>query len=447
MIKHKHSQKILRREDAEFEDAILRTVFNKYVTTGMPSVLVVAKTIEDIQLAIKISQDENRKIGICSGGHSWSTNHLRDGSLVIDMSHFASYTIDKDAMTATAGPGCGGFELMMALNKQGLFFPAGHCQGVCLGGYLLKGGFGWNSQKMGLACESVIGLDIVTAQGEIVYASETENSDLYWAARGAGSGFFGVIFRFHLRVFPKPKVIGVAFHSFGLKHLEEVLSWAHEMPPDAVHNVEFQLQIARRWPYQVGEPVIEVSTAVMAESIASARQSVAFMQESRIKHKARLRLPFIRTGMWPLYKVVSLSYLKEHRWSVDNMWTHASAADLLPVLRQAITTMPPRSSSILWTYWHTNSNRPDMAFSLEDKIYIAMYGCWKNPEDDNRYGQWATKHMKLLEPHSTGIQLADENLHNRPAPFTSADNMQRLDEIRQKWDSDNLFQAWHSRVE
>ncbi len=82
--------------------------------------------------------------------------------------------------------------LAAELDAVGLFFPAGHCKGgVCIGGYLLQGGYGWNSRVVGgPACESVIGLDVVTADGDKIYIDADNHPDLYWAARGAGPGFF-----------------------------------------------------------------------------------------------------------------------------------------------------------------------------------------------------------------------------------------------------------------
>src|ERR1700716_1284426 len=89
-----------------------------------------------------------------------------------------------------------------AAPARSLFFPSGHCMTVGLGGFLLQGGFGWNSRLWGPACASVTAVDVVTADGALVHADETQNSDLLWAARGAGPGFFGVITRFHLRTQP-----------------------------------------------------------------------------------------------------------------------------------------------------------------------------------------------------------------------------------------------------
>jgi FAD/FMN-containing dehydrogenase len=222
---------VLRKSDTGFDQAIQATLFNQRDQGRKPEIMVAPKNIDDVIEAIRYARSNSLRISVCSGGHSWSANHLRSGSLLLNMKGFDEYHINREAMTATAGPGCGGSMLLTALMRQGLFFPAGHCKGVCIGGYLLQGGFAWNGPKLGMACESVLGIDIVTAQGELVHASATENADLYWAARGAGAGFFGVVVRFHLKLYPRPKYSGVMAHIFDIKHMEAVYNWAYEIGP------------------------------------------------------------------------------------------------------------------------------------------------------------------------------------------------------------------------
>ncbi len=94
-------------------------------------------------------------------------------------------------------------ELAPFLESHGRTFTGGHCESVGLGGFLLQGGQGWNSRRWGWGCENVLAVDVVTADGELVHADADENADLYWAARGAGPGFPGVVTRFHLRTYPR----------------------------------------------------------------------------------------------------------------------------------------------------------------------------------------------------------------------------------------------------
>src|SRR6185295_289866 len=127
-------------------------------------------------------------------------------SLLIDLRGLREMTVDAPALTATVSPALrGGQDLGPALRSHGLAFPGGHCSTVGLGGYLLQGGQGWNSRQWGWACENVLGVDVVTADGELIHADADTNSDLFWAARGAGPAFFGVVTRFHLRVHRMPE--------------------------------------------------------------------------------------------------------------------------------------------------------------------------------------------------------------------------------------------------
>ncbi|MEL6846667.1 MAG: FAD-binding protein, partial [Bacteroidota bacterium] len=218
--------------EQNFEEAVMATLFNKAPVPHRPASIYEPKTVEDIINIVRYAQRVGQRITITSGGHSFSANFLRQDCLLIDLKHFNQYSVNVEAKTAEAGPAVEGSVLMKALYKDKLFFPAGHCQGVCLGGYLLQGGYGWNGRKLGLACESVMGLDIVTADGELVYADANHNADLYWAARGSGAGFFGIVVKFHLRVHDLPKYRAVIVHDFAIKHLEDVYRWAYNVGPE-----------------------------------------------------------------------------------------------------------------------------------------------------------------------------------------------------------------------
>lgn len=434
--------RVLRRTDAGFESAVLDTLFNRQALDRMPDLLAEPTDVDDIITVIRYARSAGKKISICSGGHSWSANHVRNDSVLISMTHFNRYEVDKANMRAKAGPAVGGSVLLTALMKQDLFFPAGHCKGVCIGGYLLQGGFAWNGRKLGMACESVIGYDIVTAEGELVHASETENADLFWAARGAGGGFFGVVVQFHLRLYPRPKYIGAMTQVFGMKHLEDVFQWAWEVGPDIPPAVEFQLLMTRQTLTFCG-PGIEAVAPVFADTKEELEAAVDFMRNSPVRKKAFLRTPLLRSGIGSMYRFAMTHYPERHCWGVDNMWTHAPATELIPFLRQIADTLPPAPAHVLWLNWHPPVRQSKMAFSVEDQIYIALYGAWKSPADSPRYGAWAADWMRRMEHLSTGIQLADEGLHRRPARFLSAEHLQQMEAIREQRDVKGVFHRWH----
>jgi hypothetical protein len=129
------------------------------------------------------------------------------------------------------------------------------------------------------------------------------------------------------------------------------------------------------------------------------------------------------------------------------MWTHADVEDLLPGYRRIVETLPDRPSHAMWMNWQpaTGPERPDMAYSLEDDVYIGIYGVWDDPAEDARFRDWATDRMREMEPLASGVQLADENLSRRPARFVSDAHLQRLDELRARYDPEGIFHTWMGR--
>src|SRR5215212_1854568 len=196
---------VLRHGDPGYEAARRECVWNGRIAGRFPELIVQAERDEDVVTALAMARERDLAVGVRSGGHSWAGSHLRDGGMLLDVSRLAGVSVDAAAATAAVGPGVRGSDLVATLREHDLFFPVGHCQGVALGGYLLQGGFGWLSRIFGPACVSVTAVDVVTADGTLVHADERSHSDLLWAARGAGPGFFGVVTRFHLALHPWPR--------------------------------------------------------------------------------------------------------------------------------------------------------------------------------------------------------------------------------------------------
>ena len=434
----------IHRGDKGFDAAVLATSFSGRDPGRRPDIYVQANNTTDVVAAVKRAREEGHKISLCSGGHSWAQNHLRAGGLLLDLSRLNTIDINAGARTARVGPGCWSVDLDRALKRLGLFFPVAHAPDVCLGGFLLQGGFGWNSRALGLACESVVGLDVVLADGSQVHASSRENTDLYWAARGAGPGFFGVVTAFHLQLHDRPKVTAMTLQVFPERWLEDVFTWAHEIGPSVARSVEFQILITPKTLF-TGKPGVEVLAPVMANSWADARRDTAFMRQSPVRKRASVSTPLLPLSTMRMSEAAAQTHFppKMH-WCVDNIWTDAPIADLLPGLRRVSETLPPAPSHALWLNWHPDRERPDMAFSMEAGFYFAAYGEWKRREDDARYGNWATERISEMAHLGKGIQLADENLGRRPARFMNDSNRARLEQIRAQYDPDGRFNSYAS---
>ncbi len=438
--------RLLRRGQEGYEEARRGAVWNARTPERHPEAIVLAASEQDAVRAVRLAAAEGLKVGVRSGGHSWAGNHLRDGSLLLDLSELRDFTVQEQEMTAVVQPGCRGNELLGALGELDLFFPAGHCPGVALGGYLLQGGYGWNGRLHGPACMSVRAIDVVTAQGELVRADEEQNTDLLWAARGAGPGFFGVVTRFHLRLQPRPKVVANGLCTYPLDLMGEVFAWAQEIAPQVPRTMELMLFIHRD---ETGEPEIAVTGPVLVDDRQEAQRTLELLQSCPVLERAKLNVPYVEVTLQDLYAGVHASYPDEHRYAVDNMWTSASADELLPGLQRIAQTLPEAPSHMLWMNWGPGSTpapaRPDMAYSVEDDTYIALYGVWREPALDETNVAWATERMREMESLASGIQLADENLGLRPARCLGAEQLSRLDDLRALRDPEGRFHPWLGR--
>ena len=284
------------RGDDGYEDARRATVWNARLPDRFPDLVVRAATVDDVVAAVRYAADRGLRVGIRSGGHSWSANHVRDGGLLLDVSRVDSTAVDVAARTAVVGPGCRGSELAAELEAHDLFFPAGHCRGVAVGGYLLQGGYGWNSRVLGPACESVIGLDVVLADGTLVHCSADEHPDLYWAARGSGPGFFAVVVAFHLRLHPRPAVCGSSVYVYPVDCAAEVYTWAREIAADVDRRVEMQIVCSRGIPaLGLAEPALVIASPVFADSEAEALEALAVLETCPVRDRALVAVPFAVT--------------------------------------------------------------------------------------------------------------------------------------------------------
>ena len=437
---------VLRRGDAGYEEARRSAVWHAGTPGRFPEVIVRAQDENDVVGAVRLARDEGRKVAVRSGGHSWSGSHLRDGIVLIDLSQLRDVSVNAADMTATAQPGLQGAEVDAELAKRDLFFPIGHCKGVCIGGYLLQGGFAWRGREFGPSCMSVTGIDAVTADGKTIHADETHNADLFWAARGAGPGFFAVVTRFYLKLYRRHKVTLKSLYIYPPDVWKQIYRWSRSIEPKLPAEVEINTIMYRDESISKDGPIVSVLATAYADSEQHARDVLSVFETCPVRGRALFAEVGVATTLGELSSYgTAAHYPADKRFIADNMWTHASFDELEPGLRAIQADFPPPPSHLVWFPWTLTPERPPMAYSVEDELYIAFYGAWSDASDDEKFRNIVTGRMRAMEPVSTGIQLADENLINRPRHFLTDENFRRVDEIRTAFDPDNLFVSWLGR--
>jgi FAD/FMN-containing dehydrogenase len=436
---------VLRRGEAGYEEARRGHMWNARVPARYPHTIVQARSEDDVIRAVRLAGREGLKIAIRSGGHSWAANFLREGGMLLDVGQLQEWSIDLDRRTAWVRPGVIGSDLAMALKGHDLFFPTGHCVSVGLGGFLLQGGFGWNSRLLGPACAHVSAIDVVTADGELLHANEEQNAEIFWAARGAGPGFFGVVTRFYLRLLPRPRVMMNSTYLYPVSVQDEVFSWIADLRPRLPRNME-PLVFLRRDLFGHPGPSLIVTGPTMGDTREECEAALRLLETCPVLDKALMREVNVVTELDQLLAAgEDTLYFKNHRYAADNMWTRAPGAQLLPGMRKIVQTLPGVPSHMMWMLWGDVPDLPDMAFSMQGDIYIALYSVWQDPAKDAEHQAWVTDRMRELEPLANGIQLADENLAARPFRFMAEPNARKLENLRAKYDPGGRFHAYMSK--
>ncbi|SEA68199.1 FAD-binding oxidoreductase [Pedobacter hartonius] len=191
------------------------------VTNNKPAIICFCSTTEDVQAAVTLAGKKKLPLSVRGGGHDWQGRSVAHQGFVIDLEHLNTIVIDPDAKVATIGGGVTALKLINAADPYGLIATVGNCGEIGMTGYSLVGGYGLTSPSTGLAADSIIGAEVVLANGQIVTASEAENPDLLWGLRGGG-GSFGVVTSLRLSLYPaKPLLAG--FIMFPLSETETIL--------------------------------------------------------------------------------------------------------------------------------------------------------------------------------------------------------------------------------
>jgi FAD/FMN-containing dehydrogenase len=428
--------RLLRRGEDGYEAARVGRVFNARRPERYPAAVLLAASEDDVVAGVRLARGEGWRVAVRSGGHSWAAWSVRDDALLIDLGDLKDLTFDPATGIATATPAVrGGDELDPFLERRGRMFPGGHCPSVGLGGFLLQGGQGWNSRRWGWACENVLAVDVVTADGELVRADAQQNSDLYWAARGAGPGFPGIVTRFHLRTHERPAAMVQDTWTFALDDLEELLGWLHDVLPSLDVIVEPVVAATRL----SGSLVLLLHTTAMCDSEARAEALLspltppAALAGRALGHERGL------TTIAAENAAQALQNPEDHRYAVDCTWTDASAAELAPALRELWSGLPTEHSFSIWYGWAPTRALPDMAFSVQANVYCATYVIYTDAGDDERHRGWVhaqTAALAAAGGGGRGVYLGDTDFTRRTDRFLSDANFARLEQIRAARDPD-----------
>lgn len=189
------------------------------------ALIIFPTSAADVRTSLLFAQSHHLDLAICCAGHSTGGASSTSGGLCIDLKKLRSVTVDPVARTITAGGGCTWSDVNKAAAEHGLATVGGNIDHTGIGGLTLGGGMGWLTPQHGLVIDNLLEVEIVLADGTMTRASESQNPDLFWAVRGAGS-CFGVVTEFVYRAHAMKGLVWAGLLGFPATKLEEVFDWA-----------------------------------------------------------------------------------------------------------------------------------------------------------------------------------------------------------------------------
>lgn len=443
--------KVVARDTPYYEPWRQSMIWQTQKFPRRPELIVQADNVDDVVTAVNFARETKRRITTRGGGHSFCGCFLRDDGILVDVSRLASVSVDAEKMEAVIGPGVIGRRLNEDLKEYDLGFPTAHCGMVPLSGFLLGGGLGWNGNNWGgMSTYNILEVQIVTPDGQVRTASESEHPDLFWAVRGGGPGLFGIVTSFRIKLYPRPKAMRSHTFIFPFDKTPDVARAFEEIGPALPSYVELIGVMSAAPPGMESacsgpgcDQVMILQSVAFAEDHTSAIEGMKPMADHPITQLAIASVLDAEESFENLYYANEVPF-PQRRYCVDNIYTD-SLAKPVEVLMKHMPRSPSRVSAPVMLY-KGSPELPDGACGTTGQFYFACYAQWDDPQTDEANKTWLVEYYRELQPLGTGSYINEFNQEGRieqiPQCYTE-DGWRRLGQLREKYDPDHVFHTFY----
>jgi FAD/FMN-containing dehydrogenase len=435
------SGSVLLADDDGYEAA--RRVHNGLIDRR-PAVIARCAGATDVADAVKLARANGLEISVRGGGHNVAGRAVGEGGLMIDLSPMRGIHVDPAARTARAQGGVLWGELNREAHAHGLAVTGGAISSTGIAGYTLGGGLGWLMAKHGLGCDNLIGVELVTADGEILNVDDASHPDLMWALRGGG-GNFGVAASLVYRLHPVSMVTG------GLI--------AH--PIDAAPDL---LRFYRDAVAGCSDDLTVFAAVVHAPDGSGMKLAAMVVFHTGSPDDAERDLaPFkswgsplvVEVGPMP-YPVMNTLLDAAYPKGALNYWLSSFTTGLPDALIDAIVerfaSVPSPMSAILLEHFHgavTRVGPTDTAVPHRDEGWnLLLPSEWMDPAETEANIAWTKDTFAALSEHFGGGRWLNYLGDDQDDAISAAygPNYDRLVEVKRRFDPDNVFHLNHNIV-
>ena len=432
-LKSRFRGPLLTPDDADYEHA--RHVWNGMIDKR-PVLIARCTGVADVVEAVNFARAHGLPVAMRCGSHNAAGHGTCDGGIVLDMTLMKGIRVDPAKRRVHSQGGVLWREFDRETQIYGLGTTGGAVNDTGTVGLTLGGGIGWLMGQFGLACDNLVSVDLVTADGKPVTASASEHPDLFWALRGGG-GNFGVVTSLEFQLHP----------------VGEWLAGTVIYPRSQAREI---LRFQRDFAQSASDPTMSFA-ALMSAPDGSPVIVLPIAYHGPLSEGERVLAPLRNLGTPLLDDVGPKTYTEVqsifnpdvfphgmHRYWKSSFLKNPSDAALDLALEYANQMASPHSMILLYLVNGAATRVPaeETAFGLRDALWnLDVIGQWTDPADAARHVPWVRECWKALDAHSTGGVYVNHLGGDEPERVRDAfgQNYARLVEVKQKYDPENMF--------
>jgi len=422
----------------------VRKIWNAMINRR-PAVIVQCKGADDVPHAIQYARRNGLEISIRGAGHNIAGNAVCEGGMMIDLSTMANIHVDAAKKRADVEPGATLADFDKAVQAHGLATPVGINSTTGISGLTLGGGFGWLTRKYGMTVDNLASVELVTANGEKVRASESENSDLFWAVRGGG-GNFGVVTQFEFKLHPVGPQVLAGLIVFPLGQAKRVLEQYREFAASAPEELSVWVVLRQAPPLpflskEVHGKEVVVLAIFYGGDIGEGEKFIAPLRHFGKAHGEHVGVqPYVQwqKAFDPLLTPGARNYWKSHNF-------RELSDGALDTMIEFATRLPSPQCEILIGHIAGAANRVPadvMAYGHRDARFVLnVHGRWNDATQDATCIGWARAFFDATAPFASAgayVNFMTEDESGRVATAYGA-NYAQLTKIKRQYDPENVF--------
>ncbi len=431
---------LIRPGDGAYDEA--RAVWNAMIDRR-PALIVRCAGPADVISAINFAREHDLPASVRGGGHNVAGNAVCDDGLVIDLSDMKSVRVDPHQRTARVEAGVRLGELDRETQPLGLVVPSGIVTDTGVAGLTLGGGLGWLSRAWGLTCDNLLSADVVTAEGQLLHASDKENTDLFWAIRGGG-GNFGIAtsFKYRCHAFGPTALAGMVMHP--IDRAQELLRFYRDYTASAPDEVTAFALLRKAPPAPFvpeefhGAPICAIGACYagvpekgeeIIRPIKEWGEPIAdvLVQKPFVMHQSMFDAGQPAGG----YYYWKSHYFDELSDGMFDTMVHQGRAITSPLSILALVHLGGAVARI---------GEQDTAYPNRQSPYVMnVNGSWKDPADNDANIDWTRITWDALAPFSTGARYVNFEAEDSVEAIYGPEKYKRLVEIKNKYDPKNFF--------